>query len=380
MRCPYALTDQCAYAIISQTLKVSKTFRVSTGESSNESSADNMELRGKTALVTGAAGFVGGWLARRLAVEEGVRVRGLVQPGQRADWLRDVGIELVEGDIRDADRMRQVAAGCDLIFHLAAWVEQPPKAEVAWATNVDGTQNLLAAATDAVRFVHISSIMVYGAVPCGEVDEDHPFGTWHPKLEPYGASKIEAERCVFRAFQEAGVPSAVIRPSNVYGPRAGNWLARALQRMRDGRPVLIGGGCGFAHPVYVENLVDGIVLAARREEAVGQAFNISDGIAMTWRDFYTRYGRLIGCRPRSIPTAVAYGLAIAREARGRVTGRVPSLTRSLVRQVIGRPMYSIEKARRLLGYEPQVDFEEGMRRIEAWYRSGGSLTGGEQRL
>lgn len=332
-----------------------------------------MNLHSKTALVTGAGGFVGGWLAQRLATQEGVHVRGLIQPAQCADRLQALEVELVTGDVRDAKRMREVAASCDLIFHLAAWIDDPPKAEVAWATNVAGTENLLAAAAGAERFVFISSIMVYGPISTGTVDESYPLSTWHPDVEPYGVTKIEAERRAFQVFKETGLPVAVIRPSNVYGPRAGTWVARNLRRMREGRPILIGGGCGYAHPVYVENLVDGIVLAAKREQAVGEAFTISDGVAMTWHDFYTRYGQIIGCRPRSIPTVVAYMLAIVRELRGRMTGRVPSLTRSLVRQVVGRPEYSIEKARQWLGYEPQVDFGEGMRRVEAWYRNGGDL-------
>lgn len=332
-----------------------------------------LDLSGRTALVTGAAGFVGGWLAQRLVTDAGMNVRGLVQPSQHADWLQDVGVELVVGDIRDAEHMQEVAAGCDFVFHLAAWIDHPPSAEVAWATNVAGTKNVLAAAVDALRFVHVSSFMVYGAASKGTVDESYPFGTWHPRVEPYGASKINAERQVFQVFRETGFPVTVIRPSNVYGPRAGTWVARGLRRMRDGRPILIGGGRGFAHPVYVENLVDGIILAAQRERAVGEAFNITDGITVTWRDFYTRYGQIIGCRPRSIPTEVAYALAIFRELRGWITGEVPSLTRTLVRQVVGRAEYSIEKARQRLGYEPRVDFEEGMDRVEAWYHNGGDL-------
>ncbi|MFQ5858261.1 MAG: NAD-dependent epimerase/dehydratase family protein [Anaerolineae bacterium] len=328
-----------------------------------------MDLAGRTALVTGAAGFIGGWLVERLVTDTGVCVRGLVQPSQQADWLKGLGVQIIEGDITDADAMREVTEGCDVVFHLAAWLDEPPSAKVAWTTNVTGTETMLGAAVNVMRFVYVSSIMVYGAVVAGMVDEDYPYGTWHPKLEPYGATKIEAERRVFRAFRQRGLPITVIRPSNVYGPRAGSWVARALRRMRDNRPTLIGGGRGFVHPIYVENLVDGIVLAAQHEQGIGEAFNLSDGSAMTWHDFYRRYGQLIDCRPRSIPTAIAYVLASVREIRGRLTGLVPSLTRTLVRQVIGQPVYSIEKARQLLGYKPRVDFEEAMHRTEIWYRN-----------
>lgn len=331
------------------------------------------DLQDKTALVTGAAGFIGGWLAEHLALENGAQVRGLVHPSKSAAWLRPAGVELVAGDVTDAARMREVAAGCDLVFHLAAWLDTPPSADVAWATNVAGTENVLAAAADAERFVYVSSIMVYGAVAAGRVGEGHPYGTWHPTLEPYGATKIEAEHRVFQAFRETGLPITVIRPANVYGPRAGAWLPRGLRRIRVGRPILIGGGRGFAHPVYVKNLVDGLALAAQEEAAIGEAFNISDGVAMTWRDFYARYAELIGRQPRALPTSVAYLLAGIRMLRARFTGGLPSLTFRLVRQTVGRPAYSIEKARRLLGYEPHVSFDEGMAQVAAWYRAGGDL-------
>jgi len=325
-----------------------------------------MELQGKTALVTGAAGFIGSWLVERLVAER-VRVRGLVLSGQRAHRLRALGVEVIEGDVRDAPRMREVAAGCDLTFHLAAWLGDPPDPELAWSTNVTGTENVLAAAADCERFIYVSSIMVYGAVANGVVTEDHPYGVWHPRLEAYGATKIEAERRVFQAFRTRELPVTVIRPANVYGPRAGSWVSRALQRMKVGRPILIGGGYGLANPIYVENLVDGILLATRCEQAIGEAFNLSDGSAMTYREFYTRYGRLFGLRPRSLPTPLAYLLALLREVRGTLTGQVPSLTRRMVRLVTGRPLYSIEKAQRLLGYTPQVDFATALQRIEAWY-------------
>jgi nucleoside-diphosphate-sugar epimerase len=334
-----------------------------------------IDLHNRTVLVTGAAGFVGSWLVERLTTAAGARVRALIQPGQCPAWLTGRRVEVVAGDVRDRAQLGEVAAGCDVVFHLAAWIDDPPDAGVAWATNVDGTQNLLDVARGAERFVYVSSIMVYRPVQRGVVGEDHAFARWHPRLEPYGATKIAAERRAFEAYQRTALPVTVVRPSNVYGPRAGTWVARGLRRMQAGQPILIGDGRGLANPVFVENLVDGIILAARHPAAVGEAYNLSDGVALTWREFYARYAELIGVAPRSTPVSANYLLALARMLRGRLTGQVPSLTPNLIRHIVGEAEYSIDKARRDIGYEPRVDFDVGMRRVQDWYDAGGDLLG-----
>lgn len=334
-----------------------------------------IDLRGKTVLVTGAAGFVGSWLVERLATVEDAHVRALTQSGQRTIWSTGSAVDVVEGDVRNRSQMVTAADACDVVFHVAAWVDEPPDPDVAWATNVEGTQNLLGAARGAERFVYVSSIMVYRPVRRGVVDESHPLAPWHPRLEPYGATKIEAERCVLEAHRRTDLPVTLVRPSNVYGPRAGTWVARGLRRMRAGRSILIGDGRGLANPVYVENLVDGMVLAARHPNAVGEAFNISDGTQLTWREFYAHYGELIGVSPRSTPAMANHLLAMVRMLRARLTDQVPSLTPTLIRHIVGQAAYSIDKARQQLGFEPRVDFDEGMRRVRAWYESGGDLLG-----
>lgn len=322
----------------------------------------------RTVLLTGATGFIGSHLAERL-VAEGACVRVLVRDPQKLlPSLRD-RVEVVRGDLLQPDGFAAATEDCDLVFHVAAWLGQPNRRNVACAINVTATQQLAEAARAAGvrRFVSTSSIAVYGPVLNGVVDETWP----HSNAYLYGETKSLGEQAVFAA-QTDRFEVTILRPAEVYGPRGGSWTTLPVKLAQRGIPSLIGGGHGLAHPVYVENLVDAYLLAAQRDEAIGEAFTICD-TDVPWREFYGRYAVMTGKRARSIPLWLAWCGAFSAEVGAKIARRPPTASRALLGFVTGRCVYSTEKAKRLLGWSPRCSLEEGLRQTEIWLRDIGLI-------
>ncbi|GAB4431668.1 MAG: NAD(P)-dependent oxidoreductase [Anaerolineae bacterium] len=333
-----------------------------------------MELSGKTALITGATGLVGGRLAERLLTEEGMQVRALVRNPAKASKLANLGATLVPGDITQPETLKVAAHGCQLVFHAAAWVSESGTREQVWAVNVTGTQNVVNAAlkAGAQRLVHVSSCAVYGSIRKFHIHEDVPT---RRRGNLYADSKIEAEEVVFRA-REQGLPVVVARASQVYGPGSYQFTIRPVQVIRAGKMVLVDNGRFLAKPVYLDNLVDGLILCAKVDAAAGQAFNLTDGYTVSWREFFGAYGRMLGIESfPSAPYPLAWGIALLNELKAAAQGKKTGLNRKAVKSLRSLNSFSNRKARQVLGWQPRVDFEEGMRRTEAWLRAEGYLNG-----
>jgi len=322
-----------------------------------------MSFSSHLVLVTGATGFIGSHLAERLATE-GACVRVLVRDPQKLlPPLRD-RVEVVRGDLLQPAGFAAATKDCEFVFHVAAWLGQPNRREVAYAGNVTATQRLAEAARIAGvrRFIGTSSVAVYGPVLKGVVDETWP----HSNVYLYSETKSLGEQAAF-ATMTGRFEVTVIRPAEVYGPRGGVWTTVPVDLAKRGLPSLIGGGHGLAHPVYVENLVDAYLLAAQRDEAIGEAFTICDA-DIPWREFYGRYAAMVGKRARSIPVWLAWCGVLGAEIGAKVTRRPPNVSRAMLGFMTGRCVYSTEKAKRLLGWSPRFSLDEGLRRTEQWLR------------
>lgn len=332
-----------------------------------------MELAGKRVLVTGATGFIGSRLAERLATEEAMQVRGLVRNPAKGGRLAGLGVELVPGDLTQPASLREAVTDCRLVFHTAAWVgEGGSKAEV-WAVNVEGTRHLVEAALAArvERFIQLSSCAVYGSRQQHNIDENTP-----PRLTGnlYADSKIAAEEIVFAAGQAHGLPVVAARASQVYGPRSPQFTIRPVELIKAGKMVLIDGGRYLCKPVYIDNLIDGLILCAKVEAALGQAINLTDGLTVPWRDFFGAYARMAGVESLpSAPFAVAWLVGLLNEVKAGLTGQKASLNRGVVKALRSHNSFSNQKAQHVLGWQPKVDLAEGMRRTEAWLRAEGYL-------
>jgi nucleoside-diphosphate-sugar epimerase len=265
-------------------------------------------------------------------------------------------------------------AGCDVVLHTAALVSNAVGHEESWRLNVLGTRLALegAARAGAGRFVHFSSVRAFSDLdfPDG-VGEEHPVRT---NGNPYVDTKVASEQVALQAHAAGEVPVTVIRPGDVYGPGSRPWTLLPLAEIRANRFALPAMGRSVFSPVFVENLVDGVLLAIDEPRAAGQVYVLSDGVGVTTREFFGHYFRMLGKRgPICLPTPVALALAQLNEIAFRFREGTTEVNPDTVRYMTRRGTYSIQKARRELGYEPRVSLGEGMERTEKWLREEGLI-------
>lgn len=324
-----------------------------------------MKLRDQRILITGANGFIGGRLAERLA-NEGAIVRGLVRNALR---MPHHTVERAIGDVVDGEAVRHAVDGCGVVIHCAAMQAGRAKLDDYRRVNVDGTLNLLRAARDAKvqRFIHLSTINVHGLPPPQNANADSPLRFTG---DFYSVSKAEGERAAWQFAHENKIAFTVIRPACTYGPRSQAWTLTPLNRLRRGCPVLLDGGNGICNAIYIDNLIDLIMLALKNDAAVGQTFIGAEGRGVTWRDFYGAYASMLGSQKiNAMPRWLPLSLATVFEFISKFNGYPPRIARSSVEFYSHRVVFDIEKSKRLLGYEPKISFEEGMRRTEMWLKS-----------
>ena len=322
-------------------------------------------------LVTGASGFIGGHLAARLAAD-GHRVRGLMRKTSDPAFLRGTPVELRAGDVTDPASLRPVMEGIEVVVHAAGYVSDWGPLEAFRAVNVGGTRNVAeaAAAGGARRLLHVSTAAIHGFEGFRNRDETAPPV---PSIFPYCETKREAEEWLFAFARTSPLEVTAVRPGNVIGPRDRTFSEAYLDALAEGKAGYVGGGRRWTCPTYVENLVDAIVLACFEPAARGEAFLITDGLEIDWRTFTEALAAAIGAEPPglSIPFPLAYAAAWTMEAvfRGLRRPKPPRLTRYRICNGGRDYHFSIEKARRLLKYEPRVGFAEAVRRTAEWYRN-----------
>jgi 2-alkyl-3-oxoalkanoate reductase len=338
----------------------------------------------KLIFITGATGLVGSH-ATEEALKRGHRVRALVRATSDARRLLEWGVETVVGDLEDAESLKAGVKGADWVFNCAAKVGDWGTLQEFRRLNVDALRLLLdaAVATKLERFVHVSSLGVYEGRDHFGTDETVPPAA--NSLDAYTRSKTEAEALVLDYHRERGLPAAVIRPGFIYGERDRTVLPKLLYNLRRGRFFYFGSGDQVLNCIYVKNLVEGIFLAAVNPTAVGEVFNLTDGERVTKRQFVGRVARLAGLEPpnRRLPLGLARVLASLVEGAAKLGGaKNPPLINKARFKFLGLNLdYSIEKARRVLGYQPPFSFEEGIERAMAEHqsRSGFGLTSQSER-
>lgn len=320
-----------------------------------------------TALITGAGGFIGSHLLSEL-VRRGYRCRALFLPGEDTSAAVRLGAEVRRGDITKAETLRDVSMGTRLVFHLATRVLDWGSRELFRRVMVEGTRNLLeeCRAGGAQRFVYFSSIAALGVGrEAFDLDED---ATRVRTGVPYGDTKIEAEDLVAAFCAENDIAYTIIRPANVIGPGS-VWVKDVLDAYCRGPLPLIGGGVSPGAFVYVDNLVEGAILAAESARAVGRTYHFRDDYDITWGQYVAMLGSIIGSRPRgNLPFGFAWRLGHLLELLLTPLGVRPPVTR-LAAGVMGRNNdVDNTRARRELGWKSRVDLETALKIIEDWVR------------
>lgn len=321
-------------------------------------------------LITGGTGLLGRHLVPALQ-ERGYRVRMLTLPGENASWLEDRGVAIYRGDIRQPETLTGPLCGVNAVFHLAAMMGVWRPMEDYYAVNVTGTENVCQAALRAGvrRLVHISSWTVYGMNLPHPATEDLPLA---PIEEPYAKTKALGDKLVQRLIASEGLPAVIIRPGTFFGPGDRLHFGRIADRIRAGTWVTIGSGRNALPFVYVTDVVQALLLAFEHDSAVGHAYNISNDQPLTQQDAWRAIAEEIGARPPRVrvPYRALFAAGYAAEEVAKLTRakKQPVVTRLGVMLFGGDNRHSIEKARRELGYAPQMPLREGVRLAADWYR------------
>lgn len=325
-------------------------------------------LHGARIVVTGAGGFIGGHAVRRWHAA-GADVLALDVSQAALAPLRRDGIRVIEADIRAVDAVRACVAGADVVVHAAAQVSEGGSLARARAINVEGTAAVSAAcaAGGARRLVHLSSVMVYGFTFPAWVDESGPTSG---DGNPYCQTKLESEAAALGHRGDGGLQVVVVRPGDVYGPGSVPWILRPAWLMKRGLFALPNGGRGMINPVYVDDLVDALALAAHRD-VDGGVFNITDGDPVTMAAFYAPLAAAMHRPLVRLPAPVIRTAIRVVGTAARLAGRQAPATPEAV-AFLQRPHgYSIERARAELGYAARVPRAEGMAASIAWLRQIG---------
>ncbi len=323
------------------------------------------QTRYRKVFITGALGFMGRALSAQYRAL-GAETCGL-------DVRADASANVVAGDVSRPDEWQDVLSGCDLVIHTAAIVTNNVSREEAWRVNVLGTRRVLDASIKAgvKRFVHVSSLAAMRFILEDQADESAPV---MPTGNPYVDTKIASEQVVLAAHSTGEMVCTIIRPADIYGPNSRPWTLIPVQMIQKGLFLLPANGQGVFRAIYIDDLVNGVMLAAEKDEGIGQIFILGGEVATTCEKFFGHYYRMMGKNgPRMLSTSTAVAIAETGRMIFNLLGKPTELGRGAMEMLSKKNTVSNKKAHDLLGWYPQVDLEEGMRRTEVWLTEQGLL-------
>jgi dihydroflavonol-4-reductase len=324
------------------------------------------------ALVTGANGFVGSHLVEWL-LSKGYQVICLVRKTSNLRWLSGLEVEYVYADVKEKDSLKDVIKDVDFVFH-AAGLTKAKNREEYFKANCRGTKNLIEACVEhnprIKRFVYISS---QAAVGPGK--DEKPLDETAPcnPITDYGKSKLEGEKIVLEFSSQ--LPVTIIRPPAVYGPRDPDILS-FFKVANKGFRTLLGKGVRYLSLCYIEDLMDGIILAAESPKGIGQIYFIADDQIYSWEEAFRIVAKVINKKTITlkIPKAFLYAIAFVSENIARIMGKPTVINVQKVREITQQYwLCDVSKAKKELGFSPQYKLEEGAKKTVRWYRERGWL-------
>lgn len=318
----------------------------------------------KKVLITGANGFIGNQLMQYYKAQ-GIAAVGVDLCGN--------GDDIIQGDIAEPETIGEQLKDCDVVVHTAALVSNSIADADMWRVNVQATANLVAAAEKykVRRFVQISSIVAYGNSAEGELDETQPV---HADGGSYVLTKLASEHTVLTATANSAMELVIIRPGDVYGPGSRPWVILPIEAINKGQFMLPAKGEGFFRPIYIDDLIRGIALAVSTKEASGEIFNLSCEGYITTKEFFSHHYSWMNKRgPLAVSTGLALFAAAAATKIANLTGGVNEASTATVVQLCTKSWFSIAKAEKILGWKPEMPFDEGMQRSKTWAQQQGLI-------
>jgi nucleoside-diphosphate-sugar epimerase len=323
-------------------------------------------------LVTGGKGFLGSHLVSHLS-KNGYAVRVFASHRKQDNKIDDTTDDVIYGDIRDFESVKKAVKGVDRIIHLVSNFRRggSDKNE-AYAINVEGTENVLNAALkyNIKHLIHCSTIGVHGSVKEIPANEETPFNPG----DLYQETKLIAEKKVWEFYRKNRLPITVVRPISMFGP--GDMRMLKLFRMiKKGRFIIVGDGQPFFQPAYIDDVVQGFMKCLENEKAVGEAFIIGGDEYLTLNELCRMIANELNVTPPriKIPLAPVLWLASICEVICSPLNIEPPLHRRRVSFFQNNRAFSVEKAKNLIDFHPQVSLLEGIRKTIQWYESQGLL-------
>lgn len=325
-----------------------------------------------TTLVTGANGFTGSFMCRYYA-ELGIPTRGMYYaPDGKPDFSHP-NLELVPGDLRDRESLRKALQGIKIVQNVAALYRPTNVPEqLYYDVNIDGIRNIVeeAHAAGVERFVQMSTIGIYGHVEHPPAAEDAP-------IKPddyYQYTKLKGEEVALARGKELGLPVVVIRPAAIYGAREPRFI-KVAQLIKRGRFIVFGDGKTLYHFIHVKDLSDACLLAAEKDGIVGEAFIIADDHALTVDQIVALFAKTMGVPPPKLrlPVWLLDGSATVVEAVCKPFKISPPIHRRRAAWFRSNRSFKIDKARRVLGFEPKILPEDGLPEMIRSYEEAGWL-------
>lgn len=327
----------------------------------------------KNILVTGATGFTGSHLVKKLAEAGGCSVRALVRDADRGTTLKQWGAELAIGDLRDPLSLKRAVEGIDVVYHLGALFrpENVSRRDM-WDTNVEGARYLLEAAARAgvQRFVHCSTVGVHGDIKNPPATEE----TAYAPGDYYQESKTEGEKVALEYMKSNRLPVVVFRPGGIYGPGDLRFL-KLFRAIKQRKFIMLGSGEIPYQLIYIDDLIEGILLCGHKEGAVGNIYILTGKEPITLNRLVGAISDSLAIPPPKLrfPVTPVYWAGFLCELLCKPVGIHPPLYRRRVDFFRKARSFDISKAREELGFSPSVDIETGVARTAEWYRISGYL-------